>query len=62
MSGSADSAEVDENPLKSTLLSMDVMFEKRLKKMKAELKKVAMFDQEWWLKMFDMNGNRVVKL
>ena len=26
------------------------------------VKKVTMFDHEWWLKTFDMNGNGVVKL
>jgi hypothetical protein len=64
VTGSANSAEVDDNPLKSTLLPNDVMdrYLERAKKMKAELKKVAMFDHEWWLKTFDLNGSGVVKL
>ena len=62
--GSADAAEVDHNPMKSTLLPFEVMdrYLERSKKLRAELKKVAMSDHEWWLKTFDLNGNRVVKL
>ena len=64
VTGSADSAEVDDNPLKSTLLPNEVMdrFLERVKKLRVELKKVAMSDQNWWLKRFDLNGNGVVKL
>ena len=64
VTGSADSAEVDDNPLKSTLLPNDVMdrYLAGTKKLRAKLKKVAMSDHNWWLKTFDMNGNKVVKL
>jgi len=62
--GSADSVEVDDNPMKSKLLPNDIMdrYLERTKKMRAELKKVAMSDHEWWLKTFDLNGAGVVKL
>ena len=61
---SADSAEVDHNPLKSKLLPNEVMdrYLERAKKLRVELKKVAMSDHDWWLKTFDLNGNGVVKL
>ena len=61
---SADFAEVDDNPLKSTLLPNEVMdrYLERAKKLRAELKKVAMSVHVWWLKMVDLNGNGVVKL
>ena len=34
----------------------------RAKKLRAELKRVAMDDHNWWLKTFDLNGQGVVKL
>ena len=64
VSGGADSDEVDGNHLKSTLLPNEVMdrYLERAKKLRAELKKVAMSDHDWWLKTFDLNGGGVVKL
>lgn len=64
VNGSANSTNVVANPLKFTLLLNDVMdrYLKRAKKLRVELQKVAMFDHEWWLKTFDMNGNGVLKL
>lgn len=64
VSAIADSAEVTDTPLKSTLLPLDVMdrYLERAKKLRAELQKVAMSDHEWWLKSFDLNGAGVVKL
>ena len=64
VTGSIDSAEVDHNPLKSKLLPFEVMdrYLERAKKLRAELKKVAMSDHDWWLKTFDLNGYGVVKL
>jgi hypothetical protein len=64
VSEGADSAEVDGNHLKSTLLPNEVMdrYLERAKKLRAELKKVAMSDHDWWLKTFDLNGGGVVKL
>lgn len=63
-SGSVDSAEVQDNPLKSVLLPNEVMdrYLERAKKLRAELKRVALNDHEWWLKSFDLNGRGVVKL
>ena len=33
-----------------------------MKKLQAELKRVALEDHKWWLKTFDFNGNGIVKL
>ena len=64
VSGSTESTEVDNNPLKSQLLSTEIMdrYLERAKKLRAELKRIAMDDHDWWLKSFDLNGNGVVKL
>ena len=59
-----DFAKVDNNPFKSLLLPNIVMdrYLERPKKLKAELKRVAIDDHEWWLKTFNLNGNGIVKL
>ena len=64
VSGVTNSDEVDNNPLKSTLLTTSVTdrYLERAKKLRAELKRVAMEDHEWWLKTFDLNACGVVKL
>jgi len=64
VSGLEDSSEVEEIPLKSTLLPNEVMdqYLERAKKLRAELKRVALSDHDWWLKSFDLNGSGVVKL
>ena len=64
VSGDIEFAEVNNNPLKSLLLSNEVMdrYLERAKKLKAELKRVAMDDHDWCLKTFDLNGKGVVKL
>ena len=64
VSGNADSIDVGSNPLKSELLSNDVMdrYLERAKKMWVELKQIAIDDHEWWLKSFDLNSRGVVKL
>ena len=64
VSGDANSSEVDHIPLKSKLLSSEVMdqYLERAKKLRAELKRIALSNHNWWLKSFDLNGSRVVKL
>ena len=64
VSGSPDSKEVDNNPLKSLLLPNQVMerYLERAKKLRLELKRIALDDHEWCLKTFDLNGSGVVKL
>ena len=64
VSGSGGSTEIEDIPFKSVLLPNVVMdkYLERAKKLRAELKKVAMSDHEWWLKTFDLNGSGVVKL
>ena len=64
VSGSGGSTEIEDIPFKSVLLPNVVMdrYLERAKKLRAELKKVAMLDHEWWLKTFDLNGSGVVKL
>ena len=64
VSGDIEFARVNNNPLKSLLLSNEVMdrYLERAKKLRAELKRVAMDDHSWCLKTFDLNGKGVVKL
>jgi len=63
-SGNVDSVEVQNNPLKSMLLPNDLIdwYLERAKKLRAELKRVALNDHEWWLKTFELNGREVIKL
>ena len=64
VSGIADSTEADKNLLRSELLPNDIMdiYLERAKKLRAELKRVALDDHKWWLKSFDLNGRGVVKM
>ena len=64
VSGSSESEEVQDTPLKLLLLTTIIMdrYLERAKKMRAELKRVAMDDHDWWLKSFDLNGQGIVKL
>ena len=64
VSGSGILSEVVDRPLKSILLPPDVMdrYLEWVKKMRAELQRVAISDHEWWLKSFDLNLNGVIKL
>ena len=64
VSASADSPEVENNPMRSLLLPNHVMdlYLERAKKCRAELKRVSLDDHEWWLKTFDLNGSGIVKL
>ena len=64
MSGPTDSAKVDNNPRDSQLLPTDAMdhYLEKVKKLRLELKWVALDDHDWWLKTFDLNGSGVVKL
>jgi len=64
VSSSGDCSKVDDIPLKSVLLSKEVMdrYLEWAKKLRAEFKRVVISDHDWWLKTFDLTGNRVVKL
>lgn len=64
VNGTTDSTEVDDTPLKSVQVSNEVMdrYLEPAKKLRAELKRVALSDHDWWLKSFDMNGSGVVNL
>lgn len=61
---SGNSDELEKNRLQSKLIPNEVMDRcfKRAKRLRAELKRVAMEDHEWWLKTFDLNGSGVVKV
>ena len=62
VSGSISCEEVDNNPLQLQLLPNAITdrYLERVKKLRVELKRVALDDHDWWIKTFDLNGYSVV--
>lgn len=64
VSGITNSDETNSNPLKSTLLPTAIAdrYLELAKKLRVELKQVALDDHDWWVKTFDLNGCGIIKL
>lgn len=62
--GNVESSKACDEKLKSTLISNAIMdrYLERAKRLRADLKRTAQSDHDWWLKSFDLNGSGVVKL